>query len=75
MADLIYRRDAYDVVYKEHCGICTGAILDIPKVEAIPIDWLYSQMKNNPNDIESAYDDICISELIEKWKKEQESKR
>lgn len=38
-------------------------------VEAIPIEWLRSQMKNNPNDIESVYDDICLSELIEKWER------
>lgn len=40
-------------------------------VDAIPVEWLQSQMKNNPTDIESAYDDICLEELIKKWQKEQ----
>lgn len=48
-------------------------VINAKEVEAIPIEWLRSQLKDNPNDIESAYDDICISELIEKWKKEQET--
>jgi hypothetical protein len=45
-----------------------------PTIDAIPVEWIHSQMKNNPNDIESAYDDICIGELIEKWQKEQEAR-
>jgi len=46
-----------------------------PTIPAITVEWLHSQMKNNPNDIESAYDDICINELIQKWQKEQETKQ
>lgn len=45
----------------------------LPTIDAIPVEWLRSQLKNNPNDIESAYDDICINELIQKWQKEQEA--
>ena len=45
-----------------------------PTIDAIPVEWLRSQLKNNPNDIESAYDDICINELIDKWQKEQEAR-
>ena len=69
MADLIYRRDAYDVVYKEHCGICVGAILDIPKVEAIPIEWLRKVMLNDVNDEISSE---AASRVMELWQKEQE---
>lgn len=43
-------------------------------IPAIPVEWLRSQLKNNPNDIESAYDDIFINELIDKWQKEQEAR-
>ena len=45
-----------------------------PTIDAIPVEWMRSQLKNNPNDIESAYDDICINELIDKWQKEQEAR-
>lgn len=43
-------------------------------VDAIPVEWLRSQMHDDPNDIESAYDDICIGELIQKWHKEHEAR-
>lgn len=46
-----------------------------PTIDAIPVEWLRPQMKNNPNDIETAYDDICLSELIQKWQKEQEAQK
>ena len=78
MADLIYRRDAYDVVYKEHCGICTGAILDIPKVEAIPIEWLNQKYaENDPNTHEEDYDYYlwnAIAYILTLWREEQEAK-
>ena len=45
-----------------------------PTIDAIPIEWLRSQLKNNPNDIESAYDNICINELIDRWQQEQETR-
>ena len=47
---------------------------ELPAVDALPMEWLRSQLKNNPNDIESAYDDICINELIDRWQKEQEAR-
>lgn len=47
---------------------------DAPTIDAIPIDWLRSQIHNDSNNIEYVYDDICISELIEKWHKEQEAR-
>lgn len=65
MADLIYRRDAYDVVYKEHCGICTGAILDIPKVDAIPIEWLKELIKNGHGNICN-----CAEMVLVRWRNE-----
>lgn len=49
------------------------AIMVAETVDAIPVEWLRSQLKNNPNDIESAYDDICINELIDMWQREQEA--
>ena len=49
-------------------------IRELPTIDAIPVEWLRSQLKNNPNDIEYAYDDICINELIDKWQKEQEAR-
>lgn len=49
-------------------------INETPTIDAIPVEWLRSQLKNNPNDIESAYDDICINELIDRWQKEQEAR-
>ena len=60
--------------YNGSCGICTMYIDDADTIDAIPVEWFSSQMKNNPNDIESAYDDICINELIQKWQKEQEAR-
>ena len=53
---------------------CIEYIKAAPTIDAIPVEWLRSQLKNNPNDIESAYDDICINELIDKWQKEQEAR-
>ena len=54
-------------------GDVESVVQDARAVDAIPVEWLRSQLKNNPNDIESAYDDICINELIQKWQKEQEA--
>lgn len=68
-----YFEQAEDYDCAEAVMSAKWAVIDAKEVEAIPIEWLRAQMKNNPNDIESAYDDICISELIEKWKKEQET--
>ena len=58
------------------CGLSVveGMIADMPAIPAIPVEWLRSQLKNNPNDIESAYDDICINELIDRWQNEQEAR-
>ena len=73
MADLIYRRDAYDAVYKEGCGICTGRILDIPKVEAIPIEWLLKKkascihMSNRAS--QTAW---LIDDLIKEYQKDRD---
>lgn len=58
--------DALDFATDEGCP---------PTIDAIPVEWLRSQLKNNPNDIESAYDDICINELIDRWQKEQEAQK
>lgn len=49
-------------------------INEMPTIDAIPVKWLRSQLKNNPNDIESAYDDICINEFIDRWHKKQEAR-
>lgn len=49
-------------------------LAEAPTIDAIPVEWLRSQMQGDPNDIESAYDDICIGELIEKWQREQEAR-
>lgn len=44
-----------------------------PIIDAIPVEWLKAQIKNDPNDITAIYDDLSIEELIDKWRKEQKS--
>lgn len=46
----------------------------MPTSNAIPVEWIRSQLKNNPNDIESTYGDICLNELIDRWQEEQEAR-
>ena len=54
---------------------CVRTTIDhMQTIDAIPVEWLRSQLKNNLNDIESAYDDICINEFIDRWQKGQEAR-
>lgn len=62
---------AYDQGFEDGARFVAEKLDASPTVDAIPVEWLRSQLKNNPNDIESAYDDICINELIDRWQKEQ----
>lgn len=74
MDDLISRAAAIEAVYyKPNHKMAIEVLKEVPAVDAIPVEWLRSQLKNNPNDIESAYDDICMNELIDRWQKEQEA--
>jgi len=67
-----YFEQAEDFDCAEAVMSAKWSVINAKEVEAIPIEWLCAQMKNNPNDIESVYDDICINELMQKWQKEQE---
>ena len=72
-ADALKEKKVYS--HERHEKIVPVADIDwSPTIAAIPVEWLRSQLKNNPNDIEYAYDDICINELIDKWQKEQEAR-
>lgn len=81
LADYVNELYEYDICHDDADDYSEGRvsvergilekIREMPVIPAISVEWLRFQMHDDPNDIESAYDDICIGELIEKWQKEQ----
>ena len=68
MDDLISRAAAIDAISTDGgCGMCARRVLDIPAVDAIPVEWL----RKWPKDLrEGAY----VRDILRDWQKEQEAR-
>ena len=68
MDDLIARDDALAAITTDGgCGICTQRILDVPEMDAIPVEWL----KKWPKDLRMG---AVIRDIIQDWRKGQEAR-
>lgn len=74
MDDLISRAAALDAISTDGgCGMCARRILDVPAVDAIPVEWIENMLQHWLKG--SATLEMClgITEMLHIWQKEQEA--
>lgn len=72
--DLISRAAALDAISTEGgCGMCARRVLDIPAVDAVPVEWMRDKMRGYASSLKST-ETAALVMVMQMWQKEQEAR-
>lgn len=78
MDDMIPRAAALDAISTDGgCGMCARRVLDIPAVDAVPVEWLEEHDGEDIRDSDGniyGRRRITVLEALSVWRKEQEAR-